>query len=140
MSKSRYAIGIDFGTDSVRSVIVDISNGEEISSHVSYFKRWAEGLYCSPDKNEFRQHPLDHIESLEDSIVGVLKKVNPDTGDNIIGIGIDTTGSTAGPVDKNGTVLALKEEFSNNPDAMFVMWKDHSTVEEAELINKVARS
>jgi len=140
MSKSRYAIGIDFGTDSVRSVIVDISNGEEISSHVSYFKRWAEGLYCSPDKNEFRQHPLDHIESLEDSIVGALKKIDPDTRDNIIGIGIDTTGSTAGPVDKNGTVLALKEEFSNNPDAMFVMWKDHSTVEEAELINKVARS
>ena len=140
MSKSRYVIGIDFGTDSVRSVIVDISNGEEISTHVSYFKRWAEGLFCNPEKNEFRQHPLDHIESLEDSIVGVLKKVNPDTGDNIIGIGIDTTGSTAGPVDQNGTVLALKEEFSDNPDAMFVMWKDHSTVEEAELINKVARS
>jgi len=140
MSKSRYVIGIDFGTDSVRSVIVDVSNGEEISTHVSYFKRWAEGMFCSHEKNEFRQHPLDHIESLEDSIVGALKKVNPDTGDNIIGIGIDTTGSTAGPVDRNGTVLALKEEFSNNPDAMFVMWKDHSTVEEAELINKVARS
>ncbi|MDD5623040.1 MAG: ribulokinase [Actinomycetota bacterium] len=140
MSKSRYVIGIDFGTDSVRSVIVDISNGEEISTHVSYFKRWAEGLFCNPEKNEFRQHPLDHIESLEDSIVGALKKVNPDIGDNIIGIGIDTTGSTAGPVDKNGMVLALKEEFSDNPDAMFVMWKDHSTVEEADLINKVARS
>ncbi len=140
MRKSEYVIGIDFGTDSVRSVIVDISNGEEISSYVSYFKRWGKGLYCSPEKNEFRQHPRDHIESLEDSIVGALKKVNPDTGDNIIGIGIDTTGSTVGPVDKNGTVLALKEEFSNNPDAMFVMWKDHSTVEEAELINKVARS
>lgn len=140
MSKSKYVIGIDFGTDSVRSVIVDISNGEEISTHVSYFKRWAEGLFCNPEKNEFRQHPLDHIESLKDSIAGALKKVNPDTGDNIIGIGIDTTGSTAGPVDQNGAVLALKEEFSDNPDAMFVMWKDHSTVEEAELINKVARS
>lgn len=140
MSKSRYVIGIDFGTDSARSVIVDVSNGEEKSSYVSYFKRWSEGLYCSPEKNEFRQHPLDHIESLEDSIVSVLKKVNQDTKDNIIGIGIDTTGSTAGPVDKNGTALALKEEFSDNPDAMFVMWKDHSTVEEAELINKVART
>ncbi len=140
MSKSRYVMGIDFGTDSVRSIIVDISNGEEISTHVSYFKRWAEGLFCSPEKNKFRQHPLDHIESLEDSVVGALKKINPDTKGNIIGIGIDTTGSTAGPVDQNGTVLALKEEFSDNPDAMFVMWKDHSTVEEAELINKVARS
>src|SRR4030043_2177184 len=109
MSKSKYVIGIDFGTDSVRSVIVDVSNGEEISSHVSYFKRWAEGLFCSPEKNEFRQHPLDHIESLEDSIVGVLKKTDTNTGNNIIGIGVDTTGSTAGPVDKNGTALASKE-------------------------------
>ncbi|MBL7123410.1 MAG: ribulokinase, partial [Actinobacteria bacterium] len=63
MSKSKYVIGMDFGTDSVRSVIVGVSNGEEISSHISYFKRWAEGRYCNPAKNQFRQHPLDHIES-----------------------------------------------------------------------------
>ena len=140
MSKFKYVIGIDFGTDSVRSVIVDVSNGEEISSYISYFKRWAEGRYCNPDKNQFRQHPLDHIESLEESVVGALKEAPPGTAYNIIGIGVDTTGSTAGPVDKNGTALALKKEFSDNPNAMFVMWKDHSTVEEAELINKVARS
>ena len=140
MNDPKYVIGMDFGTDSVRSVIVDTSNGEEISSNVSYFKRWAEGRYCSPEKNQFRQHPLDHIESLEESIIGVLKKAPTGTKDNIIGIGVDTTGSTAGPVDKNGTVLALKEEFYDNPNAMFVMWKDHTPVEEAELINKVARS
>jgi len=140
MSKSKYVIGMDFGTDSVRSVIVDVSNGEEISSHISYFKRWAEGKYCSPDKNQFRQHPLDHIESLEESIVGALKKAPPDTADNIIGIGVDTTGSTPAPIDKDGTVLALKEGFTDNPNAMFILWKDHTAVEEAELINKVARS
>jgi len=140
MSKFKYVIGIDFGTDSVRSVIVDILSGEEISSHISYFKRWAEGKYCSPDKNQFRQHPLDHIESLEESVVGALKKAPPDTKNNVMGIGVDTTGSTAGPVDKNGIALALKEEFAENPNAMFVMWKDHTTVEEADLINKVARS
>src|SRR4030065_1291392 len=140
MSKSRYVIGIDFGTDSVRSVIVDVSNGEEISYHISYFKRWAEGQYCNPDKNQFRQHPLDHIKSLEESVVGALKAAPSGTAYNIIGIGVDTTGATAGPVDKNGVALALKKEFSDNPNAMFVMWKDHSTVEEAELINKVARS
>lgn len=140
MSKFKYVIGMDFGTDSVRSVIVDILSGEEISSHISYFKRWAEGRYCNPDKNQFRQHPLDHIESLEESVAGALKKVPMDIKDNVIGIGVDTTGSTAGPVDKNGIALALKEEFADNPNAMFVMWKDHTTVEEADLINKVARS
>ncbi|MFZ3386176.1 MAG: ribulokinase [Candidatus Hydromicrobium sp.] len=140
MSKFKYVIGIDLGTDSVRSVIVDILSGEEISSHISYFKRWAEGRYCNPNKNQFRQHPLDHIESLEESVAGALKKVPMDIKDNVIGIGVDTTGSTAGPVDKNGIALALKEEFVDNPNAMFVMWKDHTTVEEADLINKVARS
>jgi L-ribulokinase len=140
MSKFKYVIGMDFGTDSVRSVIVDILSGEEISSHISYFKRWAEGKYCSPDKNQFRQHPLDHIESLEESVVGALKKAPSDTKNDVMGIGVDTTGSTAGPVDKNGIALALKEEFAENPNAMFVMWKDHTTVEEADLINKVARS
>jgi len=140
MSKSKYVIGMDFGTDSVRSVIVDVSNGEEISSHISYFKRWEEGRYCSPDQNQFRQHPMDHIESLEESIVGALKKAPPDTADNIIGIGVDTTGSTPAPIDKDGTVLALKEGFTDNPNAMFILWKDHTAVEEAELINKVARS
>lgn len=140
MSKFKYVIGMDFGTDSVRSVIVDILSGEEISSHISYFKRWAESKYCSPDKNQFRQHPLDHIKSLEESVVGALKKASPDTADNIIGIGIDTTGSTPAPIDKDGTVLALKEGFTDNPNAMFILWKDHTAVEEAELINKVARS
>jgi len=140
MKESQYVIGIDFGTDSVRSVIVDTSSGEEISSGVSYFKRWMEGRYCSPEKNQFRQHPLDHIESLEESITDAIKDAPLRIKDNIAGIGVATTGSTAGPVDENGTVLALKEDFKDNPNAMFVMWKDHSTVEEAELINKAARS
>jgi len=140
MDNSKYVIGIDFGTDSVRSVVVDVLDGNEISSYVSNFKRWAEGKYCMPLENQFRQHPLDHIESLEKSVTGALKKVPGDVSKNVIGIGVDTTGSTAAPVDRNGTVLALREEFSENPDAMFVMWKDHTPVDEAELINKVAKS
>ncbi len=140
MKESRYVMGIDFGTDSVRSVIVNTFNGKEISSGVSYFKRWAEGMYCSPEKSRFRQHPLDHIESLEESIASAIKGASPHIKDNIAGIGIATTGSTAGPVDENGRALALREDFKDNPNAMFVMWKDHSTVEEAELINKIARS
>jgi L-ribulokinase len=140
MKESRYVIGIDFGTDSVRSVIVDTSNGKEISYGVSYFKKWGEGRYCSPEKNQFRQHPIDHIRSLEESISSAIKEASLGKNDNIAGIGVATTGSTAGPVDEDGTVLALRKDFKDNPNAMFVMWKDHSTVEEAELINKTAKS
>lgn len=140
MDDTKYVIGVDFGTDSVRAVVVDVRGGKEVSSCVSYFKRWSEGKYCRPEKNQFRQHPLDHIESLQESITGALKEIHKNAGENVIGIGVDTTGSTAGPVDRKGTALALKEEFYENPDAMFVMWKDHTPVEEAELINRVAKS
>ncbi len=140
MKKSKYVIGLDFGTDSVRSVIVDTTTGKELSTAVSFFKRWAEGKYCIPENNQFRQHPLDHIESLEESISDVLKEVSSEVKNNIAGIGIATTGSTAGPVDINGTVLALKDEFSDNPNAMFVMWKDHTPVDEAKYINKISKS
>ncbi len=140
MKKSRYVIGLDFGTDSVRSVIVDTASGEELSTAVSNFKRWAEGKFCIPENNQFRQHPLDHIESLEESISDALKEVPLHVKNNIAAIGVATTGSTAGPVDRDGTALALREEFCENPDAMFVMWKDHTPVEEAELINKTART
>ncbi len=140
MSDSKYVIGMDFGTDSVRSVVVDVSSGEEISTHVSDYKRWSEGMYCSPEKNQFRQHPLDHIESLEESVAGALGKAEPAVRENIIGIGVDTTGSTVGAVDNSGQLLSLGKDFKDDPNAMFIMWKDHSSVEEAELINKVARS
>lgn len=140
MGEDKYVIGIDFGTDSVRSVIVNAVTGKEESSHVSYYKRWMRGEYCDPAKNQFRQHPLDHIEALEDSASGALKKVSRDIADKIIGIGVDTTGSTPAPVDKEGTVLALKEGFEDNPNAMFVLWKDHTAIGEAEEINKVAKN
>jgi len=73
MGNDKYVIGIDFGTDSVRPVIVNALNGEEVSSYISYFKRWMEGKYCDAAKNQFRQHPKDHIESLEESIEEALK-------------------------------------------------------------------
>jgi L-ribulokinase len=139
MAEDKYVIGIDFGTDSVRSVVVNANTGREMSTHVSYYPRWMEGKYCDPSKNQFRQDPLDHIESLEDSVTKALDKAG-DISKKVIGIGVDTTGSTPGPVDKDGNVLALKEEFKDNPNAMFVLWKDHTAVKEAEEINKLAKS
>ena len=140
MAENKFVSGLDFGTDSVRSIIVDVENGEEIATDVAYYARWGEGKYSNAAKNQFRHHPLDYMESLEESVKGALSKVPLETIENIIGIGIDTTGSTPAPVDREGAVLSLKDGFKDNPNAMFVLWKDHTAVEEAERINKVART
>jgi L-ribulokinase len=136
----RCVVGVDFGTDSVRSVIVDAGNGTEISSAVSPYPRWGEGRYCLPTANQFRQHPLDHIEGLERSVRGALERAPQTTAANIVAISVDTTGSTPGAVDEDGTPLALRPEFSDNPNAMFILWKDHTAVREAGEINSLAKS
>ncbi len=140
MGDSKYTIGLDFGTDSVRSIIIDVDSGEEVSTSVSYYQRWGEGKYSDPAKNQFRHHPLDYTQSLEESVLGAIKEAKQDIGGKIIGIGIDTTGSTLAPVDKKGIILSLKEEYAHNPDAMFVLWKDHTAVKEAGLINEAAKT
>ncbi len=130
-----YVIGVDFGTDSVRSVIVNTSNGEEITSAVSYYKRWKAGLYCDPAKQQFRQHPLDYIEALQECISTCTGQVNENIRNAIKAISIDTTGSTPVAVDAHGVPLALLPQFLENPNAMFVLWKDHTSTAEAALIN-----
>jgi len=140
MSSDKYSIGLDFGTDSVRSLVVNVESGKEQSSHVSYYRRWSQGKFNDASSNMFRHHPLDYLESMQEAVVMALKSVPVNFIQNVIGIGVDTTGSTPAPVDRDGTVLALKEEFGSNPNAMFILWKDHTAVGEAELINKVAKS
>lgn len=135
-----YVIGIDYGTDSVRAIIVDTADGREISSEVFYYPRWKKGKYCDPLNNRFRQHPFDYVEGLVKSIKGALKKAPGGTAEKDRGISVDTTGSTPCAVDKNGTPLALLPGFEENPNAMFVLWKDHTAVKEAEEINAFARS
>ncbi|MFC6103320.1 ribulokinase [Olivibacter domesticus] len=130
-----YVIGVDYGTDSVRSVLVDAHNGEQVASAVHHYRRWKKGLFCNSVKNQFRQHPLDYVEGLEETIKSCLSKAGPDIASNIKAISIDTTGSTPIAVDKSGTPLALLPEFESNPNAMFVLWKDHTAVKEAEEIN-----
>jgi L-ribulokinase len=135
-----FVIGIDYGTDSVRSVIVDTHNGQIVGTSVFEYPRWKKGLFCDPATNQFRQHPLDYIEGLEQSVKNALKGLPPEVVKNIKGISVDTTGSTPVAVDKEGVPLSLKPEFSDNPDAMFVLWKDHTAVREAAEINELARS
>jgi L-ribulokinase len=133
-----YVIGVDYGTDSVRSVLVDAANGSEIASSVFYYPRWKAGEYCISSANQFRQHPLDYIEGLERTIKVCLKKAGPEVASKVNGISVDTTGSTPVAVDKTGTPLALTKAFEENPNAMFVLWKDHTATSEAEEINDLA--
>ena len=135
-----YVVGIDFGTDSVRALIVDAQTGEEVATAVHQFSRWKSGQYCNSEKNQFRQHPRDHIEGLEITLKESLKKAPKKTAESIKGISFDTTGSTPCAVSKEGVPLSLLPQFQNDPDAMFIMWKDHTAVEEAEAINHTARS
>lgn len=127
-------IGLDFGSDSVRAVLV-AANGEQLATSVHEYARWAQGKYCDPAANQFRQHPLDYLEGTEAVIRNVLKGVD---ATRVAGIAIDTTGSTPCAVDRDGTPLALKPEFADDPDAMFLLWKDHTAIAEAARINEYA--
>jgi len=139
MSKDKFVIGVDYGSDSVRSVIINAANGEEIASSVYNYPRWQKGLYCDAPNNQFRQHPLDYIEGLEITIKDCIKTAGgASVAGNIKGLSVDTTGSTPVAVDKTGTPLALTQAFSENPNAMFVLWKDHTGVKEAAEINEHA--
>jgi L-ribulokinase len=139
MNLTKYVIGIDYGSDSVRSVIVNTENGAEISSSVYYYKRWQKKLYCEPSLNQFRQHPLDYIEGLEHTIKDCIAKAGgASVAAAIKGIAVDTTGSTPVAVDITGTPLALTPGFEENPNAMFVLWKDHTGIKEAAQINEHA--
>lgn len=137
---ANYVIGIDFGSDSVRAIVVDTANGEELGSHVHAYRRWAEGKYSNPGQNCFRQHPLDYIEGITVTVTNALANSPAGTAEKVVGIGIDTTGSTIAPVNCEGMPLALLPEFSANPNAMFVLWKDHTGTKEADEINYAAKN
>lgn len=133
-----YVIGVDFGSDSVRAIVVNTVTGEQIASGVSYYPRWKRGLYCDPSTSQFRQHPLDYLDSIQEVILACTSQIDSYIVKNIVGLSVDTTGSTPVAVNKEGVPLSLTTEFSDNPNAMFVLWKDHTAIKEAEEINKHA--
>ncbi|MBD3241863.1 MAG: ribulokinase, partial [Chitinivibrionales bacterium] len=138
-----YTIGVDYGTNSVRSVVVDTRSGRELASHVFEYPSGHQGIILDArDHNLARQNPADYIAGLSKTVTGALRKAAGMRGfapERVIGIGIDTTGSTPIPVDKENRPLASRPAFKNNPHAMAWLWKDHTSIEEAERITAVAR-
>ncbi len=131
----KYVIGLDYGTDSARALVVDAETGEILGTSVKHYPRWMKGLYCDPKINQWRQHPKDYLEVLEFIVTDALSQCAPGVAKNVVGIAFDTTGSTPAFTDESGTPLAMLPEFAENPDAMFVLWKDHTAVQEAAEIN-----
>ncbi len=140
---ARYTIGLDYGTNSVRALIVNVANGMEVASAVWNYAHGTAGVILSHDPNLARQHPADYIKGAEITIKQALatakKTVKGFSPDQVIGIGVDTTGSTPLPVDKNGQPLAFQKKFANNPAAMAWLWKDHTGVNEAAEITALAK-
>lgn len=136
----KYVIGLDYGTDSVRAVVVNTATGETAGTSVFEYPRWKKGLYCDPAANRFRQHPLDYMEGMEFTVREALKGLSRDITENIAGITVDTTGSTPVAVDRKGVPLCLTPGFEDDPDAMFVLWKDHTAIREAAEINEISRT
>ena len=140
---AKYTIGLDYGTNSVRALIVNVANGAEVAAAVWNYAHGTQGVILSRDPNLARQHPADYINGAEITIKQALaaakKSVKGFSADQVIGIGVDTTGSTPLPVDANGQPLAFQKKFANNPAAMAWLWKDHTGVAEAAEITALAK-
>ena len=139
----KYTIGLDYGTNSCRALIVDIDDGTELASSVFLYPSGENGIILdSSDPNLARQNPKDYLDGITATILGAIqkaKKNNPSFNSfNIVGIGVDTTGSSPIPVDKQGNPLSFSEKFKNNPNAMCWLWRDHTSFKEAQQITHLA--
>lgn len=138
MSAERYVIGVDFGSDSCRAVLMDACDGRRVADSSCEYPRWIAGKYCDPAGDRYRQHPQDYIDVFRHVIGEIAAKAGASVMAKVEGMSFDTTASTPVLVDGNGTPLALLPEFAEDPDAMFILWKDHTSKAEADEINALA--
>jgi L-ribulokinase len=139
---NQYVIGLDYGTNSVRALIVDVENGAEVGTAVWNYAHGNQGILLSRDPNLARQHPADYLAGAESTVRAALEQARATVpnfdASQVIGIGVDTTGSTPIPVDENGIPLAFEEKFEGNLNALAWLWKDHTSVNEAKEITHLA--
>ena len=138
---ARYSIGLDYGTNSVRALLVNVENGQVLSSAIYDYTRGTAGVVLDhKDPNLARQHPSDYLDGATTTIRKILAEgaAKGVKGSEVVGIGIDTTGSTPMPVDATGSPVALLPQFANNPAALAWLWKDHTSFAEAEEITAIA--
>lgn len=137
-----FAIGLDFGSNSVRAVVVDVADGREVASAVVDYRRGEAGILLDPTDPELaRQHPRDYLDCMTDAVRHAIADAKADRSfkvERVIGIGVDTTGSTPLPVDAHGVALGLLPEFENELAALAWLWKDHTAHAEAGEITKLA--
>ncbi len=131
--------GLDFGTDSVRALIVSSEDGRICAAASEEYPRWSQGLYCEPAEHQFRQHPLDYLETMKIVLLRCRDILGDHIYRSITALGIDTTGSTPCFVTREGLPLSFLDSFANNPNAMSILWKDHSAIAEAEEITVAAK-
>ncbi|MGC9942761.1 MAG: ribulokinase [Verrucomicrobiota bacterium] len=140
---ARYTIGLDYGTNSVRALIVKVDNGAEVAAAVWPYAHGTQGVILSRDPNLARQHPSDYLQGAEITIKQAIRaakrSVRGFAASQVIGIGVDTTGSTPLPVDENGQPLAFRKKFAGHPAALAWLWKDHTGVHEAAEITELAK-
>ncbi len=140
---NEYVIGLDYGTNSVRALIVNVADGAEAGTATWNYAHGTEGVILSRDPNLARQHPEDYLKGAENTIKAALEQAKQNVPDfapeQVIGIGVDTTGSTPIPVDENGNPLASDARFADNPNAFAWLWKDHTGVDEADAITETRR-
>lgn len=141
---SKFAIGLDYGTNSCRSLIVDLESGQELGSSVFPYPSGEQGILTDPsDPNVARQNPQDYLDGCVSIIRGAIEQAEVAGAgfrvEDVVGIGIDTTGSTVIPVDVKGSPLALSDQFKSNLNAHVWLWKDHTSYAEADQITELAK-
>jgi len=139
-----FTIGIDFGTNSVRAIVVSCVDGRVIGTAVSNYPSGDQGVLLDPtDVHLARQNPADYLHGLRESVTGALADAARDpqfARERVIGIGVDTTGSTPLPLDASAQPLALDPRFRDNLAAQAWLWKDHTGADEAAAITAAAQA
>ena len=132
---ARYTIGLDYGTNSVRAMLVDTADGREVATAIWNYEHGHSGVVLGRDPNLARQHPADYVKGAEITIKQALaeagRSVRGFRPDQVAGIGVDTTGTTPLPMDADGLPLAFHQDFAENPAALAWLWKDHTGFAEA---------